>query len=212
MTRTAAFLLACLLAALAPATGPDDAHAAGPWRGQVVDAETGQPIEGVVVVAVWERLSPGVIHQARAFHDVDEVVTDAEGRFVLPERELSPPNPVVTIDGPQLTMFKGGYGLWQFRGAPPMSGPGGASAVLRHSQEAMSKFGRTGATFEMRPFRTREERRRYLSSAHSPPLQVPGRKILRYLDARDEERALFGLERLKEDYLKWEEERKKSLR
>ena len=125
MTRTAAFLLACLLAALAPATGPDDAHAAGPWRGQVVDAETGQPIEGVVVVAVWERLSPGVIHQARAFHDVDEVVTDAEGRFVLPERELSPPNPFITIDGPQLTMFKGGYGLWQFRGAPPMSGPGG---------------------------------------------------------------------------------------
>jgi hypothetical protein len=100
-------------------------------------------------------------------------------------------------------MFKGGYGLWQFRGAPPMSGPGGTSAVLRHSQEAMSKFGLTGATFEMRPFKTREERRRYLSSAHSPSLQVPGRKILRYLDARDEERALFGLERLKEDYLKW---------
>ena len=159
MTRTAAFLLACLIAALAPATGPDDAHAAGPWRGQVVDAETGQPIEGVVVVAVWERLSPGVIHQARAFHDVDEVVTDAEGRFVLPERELSPPNPFITIDGPQLTMFKGGYGLWQFRGAPPMTGPGGMGAVLRHSQGAMAEFGRTGAIFEMLAvLRTREER------------------------------------------------------
>ena len=169
MTRTAAFLAACLLAAFAPGIGGGAAHAAGPWRGQVVDAETGQPIEGVVVVAVWERLSPGVIHQARAFHDVDEVVTDADGRFILPERELSPPNPFVTIDGPQLTMFKGGYGLWQFRGAPPVTGPGGMSAVLRHSEEAMARFGRTGATFEMLRFKTPEERRQDLSSAGSPP-------------------------------------------
>ena len=93
----------------------------------------------------WYRLSPGVIHQARAFHDVDEVVTDAEGRFVLPERELSPPNPFVTIDGPQPHHVQGRLRPLAVPGAPPMTGPGGMSAVLRHSEEAMAEFGRTGA-------------------------------------------------------------------
>jgi hypothetical protein len=193
MTRTAAFLLACLLAALAPATGPDDAHAAGPWRGQVVDAETGQPIQGVVVVAAWYNLSPGVIHQARAFHDVDEVVTDGEGRFVLPERELSPPNPFVSIDGPRLTMFKGGYGLWQFRGAPPMSGSGGMGAVLRHSEQAMAEFGRTGAVFELVRLKTREERIKMFPI--SPSALVPYSRIPRFREALDEERAFLGFRR-----------------
>jgi hypothetical protein len=191
MTRTAAFLLACLLAALAPATGPDDAHAAGPWRGQVVDAETGQPIEGVVVVAVWERLSPGVIHQARAFHDVDEVVTDAEGRFVLPERELSPPNPFVTIDGPQLTMFKGGYGLWQFRGAPPVRGPGGISARVRYHQDAMAEFGRSGAIFELLVLRTKEERLKALPM--SPSALAPRSRFPKFNEAVSQERLFLGL-------------------
>ena len=29
------------------------AEAAGPWNARVVDAETGQPLEGVVVLAYW---------------------------------------------------------------------------------------------------------------------------------------------------------------
>src|SRR5438093_11687413 len=69
-------------------------EAAGPWRGQVVDAETGKPLEGVVVLAIWEKLSPGVIHPARHFHDVDELVTDPSGRFVVPARSRLTPNPV----------------------------------------------------------------------------------------------------------------------
>src|SRR5262249_26034439 len=64
-------------------------EAAGPWRGQVLDAETGQPLEGVVVLAVWEKVSPGAMHLARDFHDVDELVTDAEGRFIIPARNLT---------------------------------------------------------------------------------------------------------------------------
>jgi hypothetical protein len=191
MTRTAAFLLACLIAAFAPGTGPDEAHAAGPWRGQVVDAETGQPIEGVVVVAVWERLSPGVIHQARAFHDVDEVVTDAEGRFVLPERELSPPNPFITIDGPQLTMFKGGYGLWRFRGARTSAWPQDTTGRIRRWNEAMAEFGRTGSVFELPPAKTYPERWKAL--AISPSALLPPERIPRFNEAISRERVFLGL-------------------
>jgi hypothetical protein len=191
MSRVRVLLVACLLAAVGLGIGSGAARAAGPWRGQVVDAENGQPIEGVVVVAVWERLSPGVVHQARAFHDVDEVVTDAEGRFVLPERELSPPNPFVTIDGPQLTMFKGGYGLWQFRGAPPVRGSGGVSARLRYSKEAMAEFGRTGAIFELLVLRTREERLKGLPM--SPSALAPHSRFPKFNEAVSQERVFLGL-------------------
>ena len=57
---------------------------------RVVGAGTGQLLPDVVVLAVWESVSPGVMHEARQFHDVDEVVTDADGRFVLPARVLAP--------------------------------------------------------------------------------------------------------------------------
>lgn len=78
--------IAVVLASGACAVRPSGA--AGPWRGQVVEAETGQPLEGVVVLAVWDKISPGTIHPRREFHDVDEVVTDAEGNLSTRMRQL----------------------------------------------------------------------------------------------------------------------------
>ena len=34
---------------------PAMSESAGPWKGQVVDKETGKPLEGVVVLARWEK-------------------------------------------------------------------------------------------------------------------------------------------------------------
>ena len=113
MTRSVRVLVPAFLSMLA-IVGP--AEAAGPWRGQVVDAETGQPLEGVVVLAVWDKLSPGVMHPRREYHDVDEVVTDADGRFVIPERRMLTANPFVNLDGPNLHLFKPSYGRWRDRG------------------------------------------------------------------------------------------------
>jgi hypothetical protein len=193
MSRVRVLLLACLLAAVGLGIGSGAARAAGPWRGQVVDAENGQPIEGVVVVAVWERLSPGVVHQARAFHDVDEVVTDAEGRFVLPERELSPPNPFVTIDGPQLTMFKGGYGLWRFKGSRTSAWPQDTTERMRRWDQAMAEFGRGGAVFEIPQLKSKEERLKALPM--SPNALLPRSRIPKLNEAVGRERAFLGLTR-----------------
>jgi hypothetical protein len=33
----------------------EPATAEGPWKGQVVDKETGKPLEGVVVLAAWYK-------------------------------------------------------------------------------------------------------------------------------------------------------------
>jgi hypothetical protein len=91
-----------LLTVLALLLSTPAAHAAGPWRGQVVDAETNQPLAGVVVLAIWDKISPSFIHPQRDFHDVDELVTDAEGRFVVPARSRHFLNPLVHLDGPRL--------------------------------------------------------------------------------------------------------------
>lgn len=58
----------------------------GPFRGQIVDVETGQPIEGAAVVIVWWVTIPTPVHGVRSFYDAREAVTDAEGRFKAPGR------------------------------------------------------------------------------------------------------------------------------
>lgn len=52
----------------------------GPYRGRILDAETGEPIEGAVVAVIWDKQRGR--HQR--FGDAQEVVTNAEGKFHLP--------------------------------------------------------------------------------------------------------------------------------
>jgi hypothetical protein len=154
--------------------------AAGPWRGQVVDAETGQPLEGVIVVAVWDKLSPGAMHPQRDFHDALEVVTDAEGRFVIPARSLTTLNPFVNFEGPETYMFKSGYGLGPVRNLRP----GGNKYDIYKLME------REGAIFTLRPLATKPER---LMELTRPPGDIPDSLIPRYLDAFSAERVRLGL-------------------
>ncbi len=52
----------------------------GPYRGRVLDAETGKPIERAVVAVIWKKQE--VLYER--FGDAQEVLTDAEGKFSLP--------------------------------------------------------------------------------------------------------------------------------
>jgi hypothetical protein len=146
----------------------------------VVDAETGTPLEGVVVLAQWDKLSPGIIHQSRDFHDVDEVVTDVNGRFVIPSRWLLTTNPLVTIDGPILHMFKPGYGEWVDRGLP-------SHANIDEMRRLME---RQDVIFAMTQVRTAEERS---STWPFVPRAIPRSKIPRFVDALNQERRSYGL-------------------
>src|SRR4030067_756890 len=60
-----------------------NAHAGkfGPFEGSIVDAETKEPIEGVVVLFEWlqSRLFGNAI-----FIDVQEALTDKDGKFYIP--------------------------------------------------------------------------------------------------------------------------------
>jgi hypothetical protein len=84
-------------------------HSAKEIRGQVVDEESGKPLQGVIVVAQWQPYFPpsghrGVIH-------VYEAVTDREGKYHIPSWGPKPvPLGAEMRDfDPELRFFLPGY-------------------------------------------------------------------------------------------------------
>ena len=78
----------------------------GPYSGRVIDADTGAPVEGVVVLGVWntEQITPGgAVHN---FHDARETVTDKNGDFEIPGMGLKILGNVTPMD---VLIFKAGY-------------------------------------------------------------------------------------------------------
>lgn len=84
---------------------------AEPIRAKVVDAETGKPLEGVVVVAQW-ILNDGIVDSRhRIRFQVLEAVTDSWGEFVLPGwgPKIRPPLAFFDNRDPVLVLFKTDY-------------------------------------------------------------------------------------------------------
>jgi hypothetical protein len=82
ITRSRRWLVSLGLARSSAGGLPIAAEAAGPWRAQVVDAETGQPLEGVAVIRVWNRrlIGHGLVPLwPTGWVTADETVTDREG-------------------------------------------------------------------------------------------------------------------------------------
>src|SRR5262245_26791791 len=74
--------VALLLTTLALASCALPARERGPFEGKVVAADTGAPIAGAVVLAVWKRIAS--VLGGTEFYDVRVAVTDAQGRFEIP--------------------------------------------------------------------------------------------------------------------------------
>jgi len=91
-------------------------HAAE-YKGRIVDADTGEPIEGVVVLIGWRST---LLHSSyREIYDVKEILSDKDGEFKISDHKVNL-NPLRTIDEPpELTIFKGGYqnviGFWDYK-------------------------------------------------------------------------------------------------
>lgn len=97
-----------VLAAVGPCT---ITHKFGPYYGKTVDAETGEPIEGaVVLVAFYTELYTPAGTMSR-FVDALEVLTDAKGEFHIPAyRAWVFRAPHRWSTDARVTVFKAGYG------------------------------------------------------------------------------------------------------
>lgn len=73
--------------------------------GTVVDADTGQPIEGAVAVCVWVRPG-GLIEVTHSIDTVAEAVSSSKGRLRIGGTWST------GVDAPELTIYKRGYVAW----------------------------------------------------------------------------------------------------
>jgi hypothetical protein len=121
MPNNSSLLGILVLANLLPLQACATTYSAEPIEAWVVDAETGQPIEGVVVTANWE-LERGTVGGNVPFGQimVMETVTDKVGRFYFPawgpkSTPLYVPVPMLESSphlvnrDPQMLLFKSGY-------------------------------------------------------------------------------------------------------
>lgn len=80
-------------------------HTDGPYRGKVIELETGNPIEGAVVAAIW-MIEP-YVHSERLC-DAKETLTNQNGEFELPEGRCTS-HPFAEMYKPEVVIFKPGY-------------------------------------------------------------------------------------------------------
>jgi hypothetical protein len=53
------------------------------YQGKVIDAETLEPVEGAVVVAIWNKSRAGIAGSDTIFEDAEETLTNKKGDWVI---------------------------------------------------------------------------------------------------------------------------------
>lgn len=103
-------IIILLMIILVISTSTTTSIAGGPWKGKIIDIDTKEPIEGAVVLAIWERAYRTVSGDKTYFYEAKEVLTDKDGKFEIPA--YTPINllPLISyIKGPYFIIFKPGY-------------------------------------------------------------------------------------------------------
>ncbi len=78
----------------------------GPYEGRIIDADTGQPLEGVVVLGVWNTQIMTAGGATENFYDAKETMTDKDGKFFIQGLGLKIMTRVLPMD---VLIFKAGY-------------------------------------------------------------------------------------------------------
>ncbi len=83
------------------------------FKGKVIDAETKEPIEGVVVAAIYDVSVLGPLDSGSAHADVQETLTDSNGEYHISGNIFFYPWPF-TLGGERtrFIIFKPGYGAY----------------------------------------------------------------------------------------------------
>jgi hypothetical protein len=183
-----------------------------PRIGRVVDADTGRPVDGAVVLLVfylWPPRGFGNVPVSKVFRDSTETTTDRDGRFTL-----NGPFDQGSFWTEALYIYKLGYGPWRFRGQDGQLVAKSKEELESYwtwRREMWDQFATKGVVIELRPLRTREERIKYsdrgwaveddIGSGFSRTtpfgrlffFDVPAERLANFQRLLDEERAKLGL-------------------
>jgi hypothetical protein len=153
----------------------------GPYRGQVIDADTKAPLVGAIVVAMWTRDRVYPFHSVNERYAVRETVTGPDGSFVLDAKDIEEGAPRRTLK-PDFTIFLPGYGSFpRYQKAPT-----GFLGDL---------FEREGTTVHLPRLETRSDRVDTLRSVDPYSMtDNPFNEIPRHTELFNRERSALGLE------------------
>lgn len=153
----------------------------GPYRGRVLDAETGKPLAGVVVVAVWRRDRIMPLHSRSEHYAARETLTNADGEFVIDADDVERNAPKRTWH-PFITIFLPGYGRYR--------SPAGTPTTV-----TQRFFEGPGTTVELPRLNTKDERRMHLRGLGPHGLSdTPFTEIPEFMRLFNQERVALGLE------------------
>jgi len=166
-------------------TWPSSAWADGPYRGKVIDAETKEPIEGAVAVAVWMRRIFNPVEGQEKFAEAKEALTDKNGEFVIPGYTwTSIFLDFIGVQPPRIYIFKAGYGDFPWHQISPNP---------KQSNAALLEPFKTHALVELPRLKSRNERLNELSN-YSICCLVPSKKIPNFIRMENLERKNLGIE------------------
>jgi len=176
-------VLAMAVAAAAQSNEPWERYLQGPrgpYRGKVIDAETRAPLVGAVVVARWSRDRVGPFHSVMENYAVREVVTDADGLFVINAKEVEERAPRRTWY-PEFVIFMPGYGSFPRLQRAPRGFTGGV-------------FEGAGTVVQLPRLESRDDRRSNLSRVTPNSFtDNPFTDLPELIKKINEERAWLGL-------------------
>ena len=78
----------------------------GPYEGKIINADTGKPIEGVVILGTWYTTQFSPAGSTHNFYDARETVTDSNGEFSIPGMGL---RVMSNLEPMHFLIFKAGY-------------------------------------------------------------------------------------------------------
>ena len=173
--NTRSLVLVTGLLVVLPALGAQAEEVWGPFRGKVIDVETGQPLPGAVVFADWLERWNALVETHTRFYEAREVLTGPDGTFEIP-RLPRPLWPFRRIDSPSVRVFAPGYAEHRWIVTPPTG-----EALIDPT------------VIEMRRPMTRKERLDALDRA-SPSTDVPLEKkcLLRHAENVERQDLGFG--------------------
>jgi hypothetical protein len=152
----------------------------GPYRGQVIDADTKAPLAGAVVVVLWRRHRVYPFQVVSENYAVREVVTDSEGRFFLEAKSIEEGGGS-RVHFPEFLIFKPAYGAFPRRHRAPKGFLAGI-------------FEGTGTTVELPRIESREERRRQLLGIGPHSLtETPFKDLPQLMRSLNEESVAIGV-------------------
>jgi hypothetical protein len=175
--KNTVFVMMVFIAVMTNACCVNPAKIDGPYEGKIVDADTGEPIEGVVVLAEWNKSLVTPAGSTHTFYDAEETVTNQKGEFRIKGKGILI---MSRIDPIKISIFKAGY---EYIGTMPWY-------ALENWQEV--KWEGEKAIIPLKKL-TIEERKEQLGP-FSPPGEAPLEKVILMLREIDKDRVERGLD------------------